>query len=163
MQGCCSRVQLSVTLWTVACQASLSGGFSRQKYWSVLANTGCHTLLEHCISCCPSRQLTWCCQNPCDPSSCSTPTPGPHRGKPKSSRAATGANPSGRPGGSVPKEEDPTPPHELCKLQVKSGLCVYGIYKGSLRAPTRESALVLIALDTGGKNTQEEEIGRAHV
>ena len=30
-------------------------GFSRH-YWSALANTGCHTLLEHCISCCPSRQ-----------------------------------------------------------------------------------------------------------
>ena len=29
--------------------------FSRQEYWSVLANTGCHTLLEHYISCCPSR------------------------------------------------------------------------------------------------------------
>ena len=25
-------------------------GFSRQEYWSVLANTGCHTLLEHYIS-----------------------------------------------------------------------------------------------------------------
>ena len=35
------------------------GGFSRQEYWSVLANTGCHTLLEHCISCCPRRQLHW--------------------------------------------------------------------------------------------------------
>ena len=34
----------SVTLQTVACQASLSGGFSRQEYWSVLANTGCHTI-----------------------------------------------------------------------------------------------------------------------
>ena len=33
------------------------GGFSRQEYWSILANTGCHTLLEHYISCCPSRQL----------------------------------------------------------------------------------------------------------
>ena len=51
------RVQLFVTLWTVACQASLPGGFSRQEYWSVLANTGCHSLLEHSISCCPSRQL----------------------------------------------------------------------------------------------------------
>ena len=75
------------------------GGFFRQAYWSVLANTGCHTLLEHCISCCPSLQppSTWCCQNPCDPSSCTTSTPGPHRGKPKSSRADSGANPSGRP------------------------------------------------------------------
>ena len=26
----------SVTLWTVACQASLSVGFSRQEYWSGL-------------------------------------------------------------------------------------------------------------------------------
>ena len=29
--GC---VQLFVTLWTVACQASLSIGLSRQEYWS---------------------------------------------------------------------------------------------------------------------------------
>ena len=31
--SCFSRVQLSVTLWTVACQAPLSMGFSRQEYW----------------------------------------------------------------------------------------------------------------------------------
>ena len=31
-------------------------GFSSQAYWSVLASTGHHTLLEHCISCCPSHQ-----------------------------------------------------------------------------------------------------------
>ena len=49
-------------------------GSSRQEPWSVLANTSCHTLLEHYISCCPSRQFlsTWCCQNPCNPSSCTT-------------------------------------------------------------------------------------------
>ena len=43
-------------LWParLLCQA---GGFSRQDSWSVLANTGCHTLLKHCIFCCPSRQL----------------------------------------------------------------------------------------------------------
>ena len=29
-----SHVQLSVTLWTVACQAPLSTGFFRQEYWS---------------------------------------------------------------------------------------------------------------------------------
>ena len=28
-----SRVQLFATLWTVACQAPLSMGFSRQEYW----------------------------------------------------------------------------------------------------------------------------------
>ena len=31
-----SHVQLFVTLWTVACQASLCMGFSRQEYWSGL-------------------------------------------------------------------------------------------------------------------------------
>ena len=32
------------------------GGFSKQEYWSILANTCCHTLLEHYISCFPSCQ-----------------------------------------------------------------------------------------------------------
>ena len=31
--SCFSRAQLFVTLWTVACQAPLSMGFSRQEYW----------------------------------------------------------------------------------------------------------------------------------
>ena len=31
--------------------------FSRQEYWSVLANICSHILLEHYISCCPSCQL----------------------------------------------------------------------------------------------------------
>ena len=31
-----SRVQLYVTPWTVACQAPLAMGFSRQEYWSGL-------------------------------------------------------------------------------------------------------------------------------
>ena len=31
-----SRVQLLAVLWTIACQAPLSMGFSRQEYWSVL-------------------------------------------------------------------------------------------------------------------------------
>ena len=31
-----SPVQLFATLWTVACQAPLSMGFSRQEYWSRL-------------------------------------------------------------------------------------------------------------------------------
>ena len=39
-------VWLFATLYAVACQASLSErGFSRQEYWSVLADIGCHTLL----------------------------------------------------------------------------------------------------------------------
>ena len=36
MLSCFSRVLLFVTLWTVACQASLSTGFSTQEYWSGL-------------------------------------------------------------------------------------------------------------------------------
>ena len=31
-----SRVRLFATLWTVACQAPLSMGFSRREYWSGL-------------------------------------------------------------------------------------------------------------------------------
>ena len=34
-------------------------------------------------------------------------------------------------------------------------LCVYGTYKRSLRAPTKENTLALVAVDIGGKNTQE--------
>ena len=34
--GCFSRVRLFVALWTVACWAPLSMGFSRQEYWSGL-------------------------------------------------------------------------------------------------------------------------------
>ena len=34
MLSCFSHVQLFVTLWTVAQQAPLSMGFSRQEYWS---------------------------------------------------------------------------------------------------------------------------------
>ena len=36
MLSCLICVQLCVTLWTVTCQASLSMGFSRQKYWNGL-------------------------------------------------------------------------------------------------------------------------------
>ena len=37
MLSCFSRVQLFVTLWTVACQTALSMGFSQQQYWSRLS------------------------------------------------------------------------------------------------------------------------------
>ena len=37
MLSCFSRVQLFATPWTVACQAPLSMGFSRQEYWSGLS------------------------------------------------------------------------------------------------------------------------------
>ena len=35
-------------------------------------------------------------------------------------------------------------------------LCVYGMYKRTRRSPTKENALVLIAVDVGGKNTQDK-------
>ena len=63
-----------------------------------------------------------------------------------------------KPRGGVAKE-DPKPSHQLYKLKVKSyqlgRFCVYGIYKRTLRAPTKENTLALIAVDTGGKNTHE--------
>ena len=40
LSGVCmlNRVQLYVTLWTVACQIPLSMRFSRQEYWSELSH-----------------------------------------------------------------------------------------------------------------------------
>ena len=65
-----------------------------------------------------------------------------------------------KPRGSVAKEEDPKPSTSCTRCRLNphdqlGRLCVYGIYKRSLRAPTKENALVLIAVDIGGKNTQE--------
>ena len=63
-----------------------------------------------------------------------------------------------KPRGSVANVEDPKPSHPLYELQIKSTqstrqtLC---LYKRSLRAPTKEKALALIAVDFRGKNTQE--------
>ena len=110
-------------------QASLQErGFSRQEYWSVLANTGHHTLLEHYISCCPSHQLPWV------PGAARTPAiqcaaPLPHLALTGANPSPPGQpqelNPSGRPTckcgikpqlkprGSVAKEEDPKPSPQL--------------------------------------------------
>ena len=62
--------------------------------------------------------------------------------------------------GSVAKEEDPKPSTSCtsCRLNPHDQLgrlCVYGIYKRTVRALTKESTLVLIAVDIGGKNTQK--------
>ena len=149
-------------LYTVACQASLSGrgmGVSWQQYWRVLANTGYHTLLEHYIFCCLSHQLPWV------PGAARTPAtqaaaPPPHL-------ALNGVNPSPpgqpqeqtpvdnphieveikpqlKPRGSVAKEEDPKPSNSCTRYRLNpydqlGRLCVYGIYKRSLRAPTKET------------------------
>ena len=62
--------------------------------------------------------------------------------------------------GSVAKEEDPKPCHQLCKLQIKSTQStrhsVYGIYKKSLRAPTKENTLVLRAVDRSRTRLESE-------
>ena len=46
-----SCVQFFVTLWTVACQAPLSLGFSRQEYWSGLLESShpdWRVMVPHC-------------------------------------------------------------------------------------------------------------------
>ena len=141
-------------------------------YWPVLvAITFKSTIFSAALAANPLS--TWCCQNPCDPSSCTTSTPGPHRGKPKPSRATSGANPAEQPThrgekkitietqGQCGWERRPKtfPPAikagRLNPHDQRGRLCVYGIYKSSLRAPTKENTLVLIAVDIGGKNAQE--------
>ena len=117
----------------MACQASLSErGFSRQEYWSVLANIVCHTLLEHYIFCCLSHQPpeylvlpeplgpkqlhrlhTWPSQGQTQvlQGSKQIPVDDPH--------AEVEIKPQLKPRGSVAKEEDPKPSHQLYKLQIK--------------------------------------------
>jgi len=123
-------VWLFVTLWTVACQASLSGmgGISREEYRSLLTNIGCHTLLEHYISTAIAanspenlvlpetlwlKQLhhlhTWPSQG--QPQE-QTPVDNPH--------AKVEIKPQLKPRGSVAKEEDTKPSHQLYKMQIKS-------------------------------------------
>ena len=135
-------------LWLARLLCRGRGEFSRQEYWRILANTGCHTLLERYISCCPSRQLPWVPGVARTPAT-QTSVPFPHL-------APTGANPSLpgqaqeqtpvhdphaeveikpqlKPRGSVAKEEDPKPSHQLYKLQIKSTwstrqtLCLWNI------------------------------------
>ena len=142
---------------------------------AILASTGCHALLEHYISCCPSRQPPWvpgAARNPATQAA----APHPHLG-------LTGADPSppGQPQEQTPVD-DPHAEVEIkpqlnpravwvrkktqnlptsctsCRLHPRDQvgrLCVYGIYKWSPRAPTKENAAVLMAVDIGGKNTQK--------
>ena len=62
------------------------------QYWLPYPSRALYILLPEL----PTPLSTWSFKNPCNPSSCTTSTPGPHRGKPKSSRAGSAANPSGR-------------------------------------------------------------------
>ena len=171
-------VQLFATLWTVACQASLSGRGVLQAriqqrighYWLPCAPRAPYFLLPEL----PTPLSTWCCQNPCGQSSPTTSTPGPLRGKPKSSRAASGANPVDDPHaeveieprlklrGSVAKEEDPNLPTSCTSGRLNPQdplrrLCPWRCER-LLRAPTGESALALTAVGGGGENTQESTL-----
>jgi len=134
-------------LWPVRilCQG---GVFSRQEYWSILAKTSCRTLVDHYISCCPSRQLPWL------PGAARTPAtqaaaPPPHLaltganptppGQPQEQtpvddpRAEVEINPQLKPRGNVASEEDSKPYHQLYKLQIESTwstrqtLCLWNI------------------------------------
>ena len=95
----------------VACQTSLSErGFSRQEYWSVLANTGCHTLLEHLFPAALAANSPeyLVLPEPLRPKQLHHLHIWPSLGKPKSSREFSRANPSGRPtcrGGNKPTIE----------------------------------------------------------
>ena len=65
-----------------------------------------------------------------------------------------------KPRGSVTKEEDPKPSHQLYSCRINphnqlGRLCVCEIYKRSLRALTKEDTQVLIAVNIEGKNTEE--------
>ena len=106
----------SFQLCRLACQASLLGGFSRQEYWSVLANTGCHTLLEHCISYCPRHQL------PRVPGAARTPAT--QAAAPPPCLAFTGADSSspGRPQEQIPGD-DPHAEVEIRPQMKPRGQC----------------------------------------
>ena len=100
VQGRFSRVDSlrPCRLWParLLCQG---GGFSRQEYWSILVNTGHHTLLEHCISCCPGRQ---------PPEYLVLPEPCNQAAAPPPRLALTGVDPS-PPG--QPQEQTPVDDH----------------------------------------------------
>ena len=103
------RVQLFVTLQTVACQASLSGRGVLQgrilegigQYWVPYPSRALYFLLPQP----PTPLRTWCCQNPCDLSSC----PPPHL-------ALTGANPS--PPGQSQEQTPVDDPHAEVEIKI---------------------------------------------
>ena len=150
-------------------------GFPRKEYWSILANTGCHTLLEHYISCCPTHQLPWVLvlPEPLRPKWLHQlhiwPLTGPNLSPPGQPQEQSPADdpdaeveikPQLKPRAVWLRKKTQNPPISctICRLNPHNqlgGLCVYGIYKRSLRAPTKENVLVLIAVNIGGENREE--------
>ena len=80
-------------------QASLSGGSPGKNtgaHWPTLTATPFQsTVFPSAPAASPPENLVL--PEPLQPKQGTSSTPGPHRGKPKSSRAASGAHPSGRP------------------------------------------------------------------
>ena len=127
----------------MACQALCRGeGFSGQEYWSVLANPGCHTLLGHYISAAlaanPPEHLVL--PEPLQPKQLPHLHTWPHGGNPsppgqpqEQTLVEVEIKPQLKPTGSVAKEEDPKPSHQLNKLMMKSTgltrqtLCLWNI------------------------------------
>ena len=151
----------------MACQASLSGrGVLQATILECIGQYWLPYLLEHCFLLPepPAPLRTWCCQNPCDPSSCTASAPGPQGANPSppgqpqeqtpgdGPHAEVGIKTQVKPRGGAAKEEDPKPPHQLYKLQVKSPrstrqtLHLWEIQKGT-EAPPGENAPVLTAED----------------
>ena len=92
-----------------------------------------------------------------DPSPPEQPKSKPHMDDP---HAQVEIKPQLKPRVSVAKEEDPKPPTSCTSYRLNphdqlGRLCVYGIYVRALRAPTKENALVPIAVDIGGKKKKE--------
>ena len=100
------------------------------QYWLPYPSRALYFLLPYL----PTPLSSRCCQNPCDPSSCTTSTPDPHWGRPKSSgqpqeqtpvdnpHAEVEIKPYLKPMDSVANEKDPKLSHQLYMLQVKSTL-----------------------------------------
>ena len=68
-----------------------------------------------------------------------------------------------KPRGTMAKEEDPKPSTSCTRYGLKphdqlGRLCVYGTDKKTLRAPPKENAHVLIAVDTGGNSVEWDQI-----
>lgn len=62
--------------------------------------------------------------------------------------------------GGVIKEVDIKPFHNLYKLHINlhdplDRRCIYGVHKRTMSVSTKENALVLAAVDIGGKHTEE--------
>ena len=150
-------------------------GFSRQEYWSVLANTGCLTLLEHYIFCCPSQQLPWVLvlPEPLEPKQLHHLHSWLSQGQIQVLQDSLKSKPqwttymqrwkqnhNWNPGAVWLRKKTSNLPTSWTSWRLNlhdqlSRLCVYGICKSPLRAPTKENALALIAVDIGGKNTEE--------